>query len=405
MTPIKNRYQVEKHTILIFGAGKIGRSFIGQLFGTGGYRVVFADIDQAIVDLLNQKGSYRVIFKGETDREIVVSNVKAISVRDEERVAEAVSTAGIIAVSVGKNALEKVIPLIARGLVQRKNRFSGAPLDIIIAENMISGGKFMEERLLRHLPFDFPLSDLVGLVETSIGKMVPIMNQTELEKDPLMVYAEPYNTLILDGNGFKTPIPQIEGLSPKKNIKAWVDRKAFIHNLGHATAAYYGHFLHPEAGYMYEILNDDRVLKFTKDVMMQSSDILCMAYPDDFTPADLENHIDDLLQRFRNRALKDTVFRVGHDLVRKLSFDDRFMGAVRLAEKFNMPYEKILKAMSYGFVFKAKDDDGNFYGSDLELLNALTGNFQATFINYLNFDPATDNGIIRVLKKMYDSFY
>jgi hypothetical protein len=81
------------------------------------------------------------------------------------------------------------------------------------------------------------------------------------------------------------------------------------------------------------------------------------------------------------------------------------MGAVRLAEKFNMPYEKILKAMSYGFVFKAKDDDGNFYGSDLELLNALTGNFQATFINYLNFDPATDNGIIRVLKKMYDSFY
>jgi mannitol-1-phosphate 5-dehydrogenase len=405
MIPIKNKYQVEKYTILIFGAGKIGRSFIGQLFGTGGYRVVFADIDLSIVDLINNQGCYRVIFKGETDREIVVSNVKAISVRDEESVTEAVSTAGIMAVSVGKNAIEKVIPLIARGLVLRKNRFSGAPLDIIIAENMISGGNFMEERLLRHLPPDFPFNDLVGLVETSIGKMVPIMNQSELEKDPLMVYAEPYNTLILDSKGFKTPIPQIEGLSPKKNIKAWVDRKAFIHNLGHATAAYYGYFLHPEAIYMYEILDDDRVLNFTRDVMIQSADILNMAYPDDFTPADLENHIDDLLHRFRNRALKDTVFRVGHDLSRKLSSDDRFMGAIRLADIFNLPYEKILKAMSYGFVFKAKDDDGNFYPSDLEFLNTLAKNFETAFINNLNFDPSADNKIIRELKKMYDSFY
>ena len=44
---------------------------------------------------------------------------------------------------------------------------------------------------------------LVGLIETSIGKMVPIMTTAEQMKDPLVVYAEPYNTLILDGKGFR----------------------------------------------------------------------------------------------------------------------------------------------------------------------------------------------------------
>ena len=39
--------------------------------------------------------------------------------------------------------------------------------------------------------------------------------------------------------------------------------------------------------------------------------------------ADLEDHIDDLIYRFRNKALQDTIFRVGQDLTRKLSYDDR----------------------------------------------------------------------------------
>ena len=108
-----------------------------------------------------------------------------------------------------------------------------------------------------------------------------------------MVFAEPYNTLILDGKGFKSPIPDVKGLAPKNNIKAWVDRKAFIHNLGHATAAYYGYFHHPDAIYMYEVL-DDKSSTIYKKVMLQSAEILRQIYPGEFTAADLEEHIDDL---------------------------------------------------------------------------------------------------------------
>lgn len=401
MNLIKSKYQVDVRKIVIFGAGKIGRSFIGQLFGNDGYKVVFVDIDPVVVAQLNNKGSYPVIIKGDKDQEIIVRNVRAISALNLQKVIEAVSTAGILAVSVGKNALEKVIPAIAAGYELRYRQNPDCPLDIIIAENMIGSGDFMKERLKKNLPSDYPFEKMVGLVETSIGKMVPIMTLAELEKDPLMVYAEPYNTLIVDGKGFKSPLPDIEGLAPKNNIKAWVDRKAFIHNLGHATAAYYGFFKHPDAVYMYEILDDSEVFRFTKDVMLQSASILHTAFPDDFTTTDLEEHIDDLLMRFRNKALKDTIYRVGHDLKRKLSSDDRFVEVIHLAIQFGMSYEKILKAMSYGFCFRAKDEDGNLFPDDFAFLEALSKDFESIVINDLDLVPGVDFLIMRELEKLY----
>ena len=402
MRTTENKLQVEVHKIVIFGAGKIGRSFIGQLFGCSGYKIVFIEVDPVIVTMLNQHGNYRVVIKGEKEEEIIVPNVQAISVLDINKVVDAVSTAGILAVSVGRNALEKVIPVIAMGLIQRYNNHPEIPLDIILAENMRSAADFVKSRLKKNLPIDFPIENLIGLVETSIGKMVPIMTSAEIEKDPLVVFAEAYNTLILDGKGFKSSIPDINGLAPKDNIKAWVDRKAFIHNLGHATAAYYGFFRHPEAIYIHEVLDDHEVFRFTREVMIQSANILKFAYPFDFTATDLENHIDDLIARFRNKALKDTIFRVGHDLVRKLSTDDRFMGSIHLASSYELPVDRILKAISYGLVFRAKDEEGNLFQSDINFQEAISKEFEVTLINDLFLDPIADYQIVEELKKQYN---
>jgi mannitol-1-phosphate 5-dehydrogenase len=397
MSPTKNRYPVESHKVIIFGAGRIGRSFIGQLFGCNGYNVIFIDIDPVIVDGLNKRGSYRIIIKGEKDEEIIVPNVQAIYASDTDKVANAIATADIMAVSVGKNALDKVIPVMAYGLILRQELNPGSPLDIIIAENMRSAKDFVKSRLTRNLPADYPIDKLVGLVETSIGKMVPFMTSEELKKDPLMIYAEPYNTLILDRKEFKSPIPQIKQFAPKDNIKAWVDNKAFLHNLGHATAAYFGFFKRPEKKYLYEVLDDTEVFDFTKDVMLQSADLLQIAYPDEFTSDELTQQVDDLLIRFRNKALRDTVYRVGQDLIRKLGFDDRFMGAIRLAIRHGMPYNIILKAMSYGFFFKAKDENGTYYKSDIEFLEAVSKDFRKALVKYIGLDRLKDRIIINEL--------
>ena len=401
MNATNNNWQINAKKIVIFGAGKIGRSFIGQLFGTNGYEVVFIDVDPHIIQLLNERNEYRVVIKADSDTEIIVKNVSAISGLKSVKVSEAVATAGILAVSVGKNALSKVIPVIASGLKIRNEKKSGIPLDIILAENMRDAASFVKEKLEENLPPSFPLENLVGLVETSIGKMVPIIPLAELNKDPLVVFAEPYNTLIVDQKGFKAPIPEVKGLAPKENIKAWVDRKAFIHNLGHATAAYYGFYKHPEARYMYEVLDDPDVFRFTRETMMQSAEMLQLAYPTDFSLSDLTDHVDDLLIRFRNKALKDTIFRVGQDLVRKLGPNDRFMGAIHLARKIGMSHDQIINAMSYGFCFKAKDEQGNHFQPDIELLESLSADFKSTLINKLGFNALEDLPTIKHLKQHF----
>lgn len=389
-------------SILIFGAGKIGRSFIGQLFGKSGYRVVFVDVDLEIVKELNRRNSYPVVIKGKEDETILVDHVRAISGLDREVVKREIAQTDIMAVCVGKNALIKIMPLIAGGLMLRLEFTPDYPLDIIIAENMRSANKFIHEKLRSLLPENYPLDKMVGLVETSIGKMVPIMTKDDLNDDPLMIFAESYNTLIVDKQGFKGIIPKVKGLSAKENIQAWVDRKAFIHNLGHATTAYVGSFYHPGATYIYEVLNDEKVLDTTRKVMLQSAKILMTFYPKDFTFDDLERHIDDLITRFQNRALKDTIFRVGQDLPRKLGIDDRFAGVIQMAKDKGLEYKLIANAMAHGFFFNKTDEPGKNNPRDVIFLETLKENgIVETLKTLCGFHTENDKYLLDELKYQY----
>ncbi|HDR50280.1 MAG TPA: mannitol-1-phosphate 5-dehydrogenase [Mariniphaga anaerophila] len=391
-------------TILIFGAGKIGRSFIGQLFGQSGYNVVFTDVDLDLVNELNRRKSYPVVIKGKTEETILVENVRAVSGLDRNAVIQEVAKASIMAVSVGKNALKKIIPVIAEGLKRRQELTPDRPLDIIIAENMRAAGEFIHSGLAELLPENYPLDNLVGLVETSIGKMVPIMTAEELKNDPLLIFAEPYNTLILDKLAFKGEIPNVTGLSPKENMKAWVDRKAFIHNLGHATAAYIGNFYHPEAKYIFEVLADKKILEATRKTMLQAAQILVSYYPDDFTLSDLEEHTDDLLSRFQNLALKDTVFRVGQDLPRKLGIDDRFAGIVQMAQKKQLKYDRILNAMAHGFFFGKTDEHGTLNPQDELFLQTLKEKgVEKTLTTLCGFHPERNRDLLNELEYFYSN--
>jgi len=117
-----------------------------------------------------------------------------------------------------ENALPHILPVIARGLQQRLAQQGESPLDLIIAENVRNAADYFRAELKQLLPAEYAFDRLVGLVETSIGKMVPIMKQEDIEKDPLWVFAEPYNTLIVDKRGFKNPVPAVEGVKAVENI-------------------------------------------------------------------------------------------------------------------------------------------------------------------------------------------
>ncbi len=128
--------------IVVFGAGKISRSFIGQLFSRGGYEVVFIDVFKPVIDELNLKKQYKVIIKSEKEETLLITNVRGVLANDTDEVTDEISTAGILAVSIGQKSLPDAMLLIAMGQQRRYVTESNAPLDIIITENLRNGARF-----------------------------------------------------------------------------------------------------------------------------------------------------------------------------------------------------------------------------------------------------------------------
>ncbi len=348
-----------------WGAGNIGRSFIGQVFANSGYGVTFVDIDTTLINALNETSSYVVQFVSGSDiKELVIEGVCALDARDQEKVDEAIAQAELMGVSVGKNVWPHIASSLALAIVARHKQKPDTPIDIILAENIHHASSFVSSLLLSHLPTGFPFTTYVGLVETSIGKMVPIQEKG----DPLTLRSEPYNELIVDKEGFLQPIPHITDLYPVTPIDAYVDRKLFIHNLGHATAAYLGYSRHPDKPLIADVLEDTEVVLLVRKAMMQSSEVLLKHYPAVFTRASLTEHIDDLLSRFTNKALGDTIFRVGRDLTRKLRFDDRLMGIIIEAQNMHAPWDHIGRAYLAALSFTALDTNNEMFEPDKNVL-------------------------------------
>ncbi len=343
--------------IVVFGAGNIGRSLVGQLFSRAGYEVVFMDVDERIIQAMNERKAYTIEVKDKRPETIRVENVRAVHLEDSERVVDEIVSADVLSTAVGVNNLQGVYPSIAQGLAKRAELGKG-PVDVIICENIKDSSKVFVEGLEKYLPKKYNLDSMAGLVETCIGKMVPIMSEEERRRDPLLVYAEAYNRIILDEKGFKNGIPKVEGLEPKRNIAAYVDRKLFVHNMGHAATAYLGFLTDPEMRFIWEVIGDERIREAVKGAMHESGKALVLEYPDEFDDESMQEHIDNLIERFNNKALGDTIFRVGRDVQRKLSRNDRLIGALLLDVKHSVPAPFTTLVVPAATLFRGRDEKG-----------------------------------------------
>lgn len=354
-------------TFVQIGAGNIGRSFVGQLFARAGYEVVFIDVVPEVLAALNSQHRYRVEIKDRVPETIWVENVRGVDGRDQEAVARELAACRCCATAVGPKVLPHILGNLAAGLQLRHSQ-GRPPLDVILCENLRGAAQIVSDGLRPLLPADFPLGEYVGLVETSIGKMVPIMSDADRASDPLLVFAEAYNNLICDANGFRNPVPDVPGLEPRANMKAYVDRKSFIHNLGHALCAYLGYLEDPSLRFTWEAVEHPVVGPAVRAGMWESGQALIQAYPEEFNATNQAAHIDDLISRFGNQALGDTLHRVGRDLTRKLSREDRVIGALLCDLQHGVTPEYTALCAAAGMHFRAPDEHGELFAPDAEFL-------------------------------------
>jgi mannitol-1-phosphate 5-dehydrogenase len=118
-----------------FGAGNIGRGFIGQLLHEAGYSITFLDVNAELVDSLKNQDSYQVMETGNNGAIHKIDNFTALNSNTEfEAAVGVIAEANILTTSVGPNVLKFLAPLLVAGLTARK---SSKPLVVMACENAI----------------------------------------------------------------------------------------------------------------------------------------------------------------------------------------------------------------------------------------------------------------------------
>ncbi|MCM8830317.1 MAG: hypothetical protein NC824_04895, partial [Candidatus Omnitrophica bacterium] len=196
------------------------------------------------------------------------------------------------------------------------------------------------------------LEERTGLVESVVSRMVAPLSDQMKKKYPLLVTVEPYNILPVEKKKFKGKVPYIRGLYPVEDLFPYEELKLFIHNLSHACLAYLGYL----KGYTYiwEAIEDPDIRAIFDGVISEARAALIKKH--NFDISEIDGYISDLIKRFDNRLLNDTVFRVGRDPLRKIGPNDRIAGAIDLCLSQGIYPENICLVMASSLCYNYPDD-------------------------------------------------
>ena len=318
-----------------FGAGNIGRGFIGGLLSNAGYHVVFADVNEAILNGINNDKQYKILVKDVECFDQTITNISAVSSISEDIIKE-IEEAEIITTAVGPLVLKRIAPTIAKGIQARKNNGSKNYLNIIACENAVGATAILKEEVVKALNEEeiLYMEEYVGFPNCSVDRIVPPCTN----ENPLDVTVENFYEWNVEEAKIKGEVPQIEGMNLVGDLIAYVERKLFTLNTGHAITAYLG-FLD---GYktVDESIKDEKIATIVKTAMQESGQGLVKKHG-----LDLESHykyIDKILNRFKNPYLNDDVKRVGREPLRKLSSKDRLVNPLMTAKSYGISVDNLI---------------------------------------------------------------
>ena len=248
--------------------------------------------------------------------------------------------------------LKIIARTIAKGLIARFATGNNMPLNIIACENMVRGTTFLKEQVFTHLTPEqqAEAEKLVGFVDSAVDRIVPPVQADE--SDPLLVTVEEFSEWIVDETQFKGQIPAIGGMEKTNNLMAFVERKLFTLNTGHATTSYFGKL----KGYRFvkESIEDEGIKADVKATMQESGAVLIKRYG--FDPQAHAAYIEKILKRFANPFLVDDVDRVGREPLRKLSYNDRLIKPLRGTLEYGLPNQHLINAIAAALAYRNEQD-------------------------------------------------
>jgi mannitol-1-phosphate 5-dehydrogenase len=360
-----------------FGAGNIGRGFVGLLLHEAGYEVVFADVNAALIDELNAAPSYRVHEAGEESATRVVDNFRALnSATQEDQLIEEIATADVVTTAVGPNVLKFVAPVIGAAIERRDAAL--APLAVLACENAINATDQLAEHVRSTVAAD-RWEEIAGravFANTAVDRIVP----GQADDAGIDVTVETFYEWVIEAPAFGNKPPVIPGATFVDNLEPFIERKLFTVNTGHATVAYFG--FNAGVTKISDALAVPAVADAARRVLEETSALLVAKHGID---AEAQGaYREKILKRFANPALPDTVERVGRQPLRKLNRHERFIGpAAEIAEGGIRP-AALLEAIGAVLRFRVPEDE-----QSVELQEQLAAQSAKEFVTAVcGLDPA-----------------
>lgn len=370
-----------------FGAGNIGRGFIGALLEQSGYHVIFGDVNQAVIDKINADKCYTVHVMDVECSEEKITNISGMDSTKPEIIKE-MAEAEIITTAVGLVILPRIAPSIAEAIKLRMKNSSEKYLNIIACENAIKASSQLKEAIYNILDDATKAyaDKYVGFPDCSVDRIVPPVKSENF----IDVVVEKYYEWNVEEASFKGEIPKIKGMNLADNLMAYIERKLFTLNTGHAITSYLG-FL---KGYstVDESISDEKIYNIVKSAMTESGNGLIAKYKFD-KEAHLK-YIDKIIARFKNKYLQDDVTRVGREPLRKLSPTDRLVKPLTTALEYGFTVDNLITgigaALNYNNPNDAQSVEMNKKINDLGVKKAFS-----------EISGITDEEILNSVEKAY----
>ncbi|MCL6633988.1 MAG: mannitol-1-phosphate 5-dehydrogenase [Alicyclobacillus herbarius] len=336
-----------------FGAGNIGRGFIGQLLHQSGYDLVFADVAEGLVEEINRRGRYRVCIVGDTLQTEWVDGVRAVRLNSGECVDDVVM-ADIITTAVGVGNLSAVADVLAEAIRRRAAAGHVNVQNVLACENALYATQQLKEAVFAKLNDSLRqfAETYIGFANVAVDRIAP-NHRPDTNTEPLDAYVEPFFEWDIERSALRGNL-RIQGAHLVDELGPYLERKLFLLNGAHAILAY--------VGYLYGCRTIDEAAAHPAAAAVaqgaQAEVIAAMArkHAATFSANDLITYADKAFVRFRNPYLGDETVRVGRDPIRKLGPNDRLVAPLQLCQRYDLPFDHMVTGIAAGYRFDYPGD-------------------------------------------------
>ena len=331
------------------GAGNIGRGFIGALLSQAGWHVTFADVVEPIIEALNRDHGYTVHILDKEPGEIAISNVDGV-ISTSPEFAQRVAQCGLITTAVGPNVLPIIAKSIAGGIQARIQAGNTEPMNVVCCENGLRTTTRLKNEVVKHLNQEETafLEEHIGFADCAVDRICPKPNFDNI----LDAAVERYCEWDVERASWKGEQMEIPGMTYADNLMAYLERKLFTLNSGHAICAYLGYL--KGYGTIKESIADPFIGDTVYAAIKESGEGLIREFG-----FDREAHfayVDKIFGRYQNPFLEDEVLRVGREPIRKLEAGDRLIKPLTTTYNYGLPVDHLIFGAAAALRFDCPDD-------------------------------------------------